>query len=109
MRIQFKTEGGIAYFPGLAEPITFESSQLSPEDASELKRLLGAARFFDLPKKVGAPPRGAADYQTYTVTIEAGGRSHTVHMTDFINEAEAKHLLGFLKEKSRKFRGAGTH
>jgi len=105
MRIQFKTEGGIAYFPGLAQPVTFESDQLTPGDAAELKRLVDAVRFFDLPKQVGAPPRGAADYQTYTVIIEEGGRSHTVHMTDFIKETEIKHLLNFLKEKSRKFRG----
>ena len=105
MRIQLKTEGGIAYFPGLAQPVTFESDQLTPGDAAELKRLVDAVRFFDLPKQVGAPPRGAADYQTYTVIIEEGGRSHTVHMTDFIKETEIKHLLNFLKEKSRKFRG----
>ncbi len=100
MRIQFKTEGGIAYFPGLSQPLTLDSAQLSQSDAAELKRLVDQTQFFDLPKQVGTPPRGAADYYTYTVTIEEDGRSHTVRMTDFVQEPKLKELLNLLKRLS---------
>ncbi len=104
MRVQFKTEGGIAYFPGLAQPVIFDSTRLSPEDAAELKRLIDRVRFFDLPRQVGIPPRGAADYYTYTVTVEEDGRSHTVQMTDFVQEPELKELLGLLKKLRAQYK-----
>jgi len=45
MRIQFKMEGGIAYFPGLSKPITIDSDQLPTQESDELKRLVNATRF----------------------------------------------------------------
>jgi hypothetical protein len=102
MRIQFKIEGGIAYFPGLSQPLTLDSAQLSQNDAAELKRLIDQTQFFDLPEQVGTPPRGAADYYIYTVTIEEDGRSHTVRMTDFVQEPKLKELLNLLKRLSRQ-------
>jgi len=80
MRIEFSQSGGIGYFPGLNKPVTVEVDQLDSQDAEELKRLIEAARFFDLPATVGAPARGAADYQYYILTIEEKGRRHTVRV-----------------------------
>jgi hypothetical protein len=67
LRIQFSTEGGIAYFPGLSQPVTIDSEALSQQQGAELKRLVEAAHFFDLPANVGRPAPGAADYRQYNV------------------------------------------
>lgn len=97
MQVQFKMEGGIAYFPGLSKPVTFDTEKLSKEQASELKRRIEAARFFDLPSTVGAPARGAADYRQYTITVE-DGRRRTVRVIEPIQDAQVAALVEYLEE-----------
>ena len=99
MRIQFKLEGGIAYFPGLSKPITIDSDQLPAQEADELKRLVNATRFFDLPAVIGSPAPGAADYRQYTITIEDHGKQHTVRLTDPIEDSNLQALLNYLKTR----------
>ena len=80
MRIEFTQEGGLAYFPGLNQAVTIDVDRLDAGAAEELKRLVEAAHFFDLPSAIGAPARGAADYQHYVITVEESGRQHTVRI-----------------------------
>ena len=80
MRITFKTEGGIAFFPGLAQPFSFDSSQLSKKDAKTLQKLIENAGFFELPTAVGQMALTAADMQSQSLTIEDGSKSHTVKL-----------------------------
>jgi hypothetical protein len=104
VRIEFKTEGGIAYFPGLSKPFIVESEQLSEEQAAELERLIRAAEFFDLPDELGKSPPGAADVQEYTVTIQDGKRRHTVHIRDPFEDENVAALIKYLQKlrSSRK-------
>jgi hypothetical protein len=104
MRIQFSMEGGIAYFPGLSRPVTIDSKQLNEQEAAELKGLVDAADFFNLPAKVGSPARGAADYRQYNVTIEEGQQRHTVHATEPIGDADLRRLVEFLSAKMNELR-----
>ncbi len=106
MRIQFSMEGGIAYFPGLSRPVTIDSKQLNEQEAAELKGLVDAADFFNLPAKVGSPARGAADYRQYNVTIEEGARRHTVHATEPIDDPDLRRLVEFLGSKANDIRRA---
>jgi hypothetical protein len=85
MRISFKTEGGIAYLPGLSSPVTIDTDELPAKEASELERLVEAAGFFDLPATL-SPPRGGADHQQYTITVTTPDRSHTVRLVDRIED-----------------------
>jgi len=101
MHIQFTTEGGIAHFPGLSKPVAIDSEQLSPEEAAELKRLVEAVHFFDLPAQVGVPAPGAADYRQYTITVEEGGRKHTVRLTDPVKDPDLHNLLSFLRAQAK--------
>ena len=101
MRIEFKTDGGIAYFPGLSKPVTIESADLPPAEADTLQRLVEAAHFFELPADSRALRRGAADYHQYTITIEDGQRRHTVQMADPIASPDLQALVAFLQEKAR--------
>jgi hypothetical protein len=80
VRIEFTQEGGVAYFPRLAQPATIDVRELPAAEASELTALVDAARFFSLPAVIGTPAKGAADYQRYALTIDDGERHHTVRV-----------------------------
>jgi hypothetical protein len=99
MRVQLKMEGGIAFFPGLSKPIIIDSDQLSRQEADELKRLVDAAHFFELPTTMPSPARGAADYRQYTITIQDGSKLHTVHLTDPIEDPNLQALLAYLRAR----------
>jgi hypothetical protein len=101
MRIQFKTEGGIAHLPGLSKPVTIDTDELPVEEAKELERLIEAARFFELPA-TSAPPRGAADYQLYTITVTTPDRSHTVRLAEPIEDPRVRELVNHLRAKALK-------
>jgi hypothetical protein len=106
MRIQFKTEGGLAYLPGLSTPLTIESSTLSAAEAQTLERLVEAARFLDLPAQVGTTPRGAADMRHYTLTVEESGRSHTVRVVEPVINPDLQRLLEYLQAQVKAQRRA---
>ncbi len=99
MRLQFKMEGGIAYFPGLSKPITIDSDTLPKQESDELKRLVIATRFFDLPTTISSLSPGAADYRQYTIIIEDDGKQHTVHLTDLIEDPNLQALLAYLRAR----------
>ena len=98
-----KSSTGLAHFPGLAKPVILESSALSNEDASELKRLVEAADFFSSasgPAPSASP--GAADYQSQTLTVEHGTQRHTVHLSDLHAKAPGlRPLIQFVERKAR--------
>jgi hypothetical protein len=107
MRVQFQTEGGIAYFPGLSKPVTIESAALSPADAQTLRQLVEAADFFEQPAASRTLHKGAADYQQYTITIEDGQRRHTVRLTDPIEDQPLQALVEFLRKQVLELRKSG--
>jgi hypothetical protein len=101
MKVQLETEGGVAYFPGLAQPVVIDTDTLPPKEAAELQRLVGAARLSDRPERAAPPARGAADHRTYTLTIDDGGRQHTVSFTDPVSDPELQALVSFLRSQGR--------
>ncbi len=57
------------------------SDRLQAEkDVEELKRLVDASHFFDLPVATGLPAKGMADYQFYTLAISDSHRQNTVRI-----------------------------
>jgi hypothetical protein len=86
MRITLQTDGGFAYLPGLAAPVTVDTEAAST-DGVHWQTLLHAAKFWDQPE---ALPQGAArgrespkrDQRTYTLTVEEGARRRTIEFTD---------------------------
>jgi|GEM_PF-210072 len=106
MRIRFVMEGGIAFFPGLSQPVTIDSRKLPEEEARELERRVQAAHFFDQPRQPGPIPRGAADYRQYTITIEEGKRRHTVQLVDPVEDPNLQALLDFVQAQARSQREA---
>ena len=64
---------------------------------------LRRAYSFDLPE-TSPPPRGAADYLRYTISVTAGEYSHTVHLTDPIEDPDVQALVESLEAKARESR-----
>ena len=100
MRVEFKTDGGFAYLPDRGTPVTIHTDDLPEEEANKLERLIEAAGFFDLPETSEAP-RGAADYLRYTISVTSPSRSHTVHVTDPIEDLDLQALVEYLEDKTR--------
>jgi hypothetical protein len=101
MRISFKTEGGLVHVPALSDPEPFDTDEMPAKEANELERLIEAARFFELPT-TSAPPREAADYQKHTITVTTPKRSHTVQLTDPIEDLHVRELANYLSHLRAK-------
>ncbi|CAA9376497.1 MAG: hypothetical protein AVDCRST_MAG93-8863 [uncultured Chloroflexia bacterium] len=100
MRVRFKTDGGFVYLPERGSPMTIDTDDLPAEEANELERLLEAAGFFGLPE-TSPPPSGAADYLRYTISVTAGEYSHTVHLTEPIEDPDVQALVEHLEAEAR--------
>jgi hypothetical protein len=107
MRIDFTQGGGLGYFPGLTKPVTIEVDRLETSEAEELKRLVEAAHFFDLPATIGAPARGAADYQSYVLTVEDSGRRHTVRLFIPVEDVPLQELMQAVQKQVKVARAGG--
>ena len=103
MRVRFKMDDGFVYLPARSEPTTIDTEELPEEEAKELQRLIEAAGFFELPQ-TSSPPRGAADYLRYTISVMTPERSNTVHLTDPIEDPDIQALVEYLEAKARESR-----
>ncbi len=104
MKVEFTTSGGVGYFPGLAKPVTIDGDALPEAEARALARLVEAADFFDRPASLGGPPPGAADMQVYTITVEDGGRRHSLRLAGPVEDSALQDLLAFLRTKAKELR-----
>ncbi|AHC36907.1 hypothetical protein A7317_19455 [Pseudomonas fluorescens] len=77
MQISIKENGGPAFFPGLAKPRTVQLDTLPEPDQQELRQLIEASNFFELPQST-APEPGNPSQVHYTLTVTEGEREHTV-------------------------------
>jgi hypothetical protein len=81
--------------------------RLEASEAEELKRLVAAAHFFDLPATIGPPARGAADYQYYVLTVEDSGRQHTVRLFIPVEEGPLQELMQAVQKQVKAARAGG--
>ncbi|CRM44988.1 protealysin inhibitor emfourin [Pseudomonas sp. 52 E 6] len=77
MQISIKENGGPAFFPGLAQPRTVKLDALPEQDQQELRQLIAASDFFQLPQST-VPESGKLGQVHYTLTVTEGQREHTV-------------------------------
>ena len=67
MKIHFERSGG---FAGISISTTVDTHSLQPDEAQKIQGMIDNAKeFFDL-KKSSPPPRRAADYFKYKVTVQ---------------------------------------
>jgi len=98
MRIAFSMDGGIASFPALRRPVTFECDRLPPERSARLKALVEDARFFTTS---AAGPRPGADRRSYTVEIDDGARCRTLTVEEPIGDAALRALIDEIRDCAR--------
>ena len=94
MRIKFERSGGFANIPLSAE---LDSAEMEPDRAAELKRLVEQARPFDQP---ASSTTQVPDDLHYKVTIEHGGESKTIKVSDTAAPDKLKSLFDFLGEEA---------
>jgi hypothetical protein len=99
MRVRFKMNGGFVYLPARSEPVTIDTDDLPAVEAKELERLIEAAGFFEIPE-TSSPPRGAADYLRYTISATTPEHSHTVQLTDPIEDPHLQALVEYLETQT---------
>jgi hypothetical protein len=94
MRIEFSVDGGLAHFPGLHKPVTFDAAKLPAAHVARLRKLVAAARFFDTPPV--APSAEARDAQCYTIAIDDGSRQRSLKVSEPIADAGMRDLVSEL-------------
>ncbi len=60
---------------------TVDTESLSAEKADEIREMVSAARFFELPSAISTPTPGV-DRFIFKLTVETGGRRHTVEVSE---------------------------
>ena len=106
MRVTLSRSGGVAYFPGLARPLTLDASSLSEPERATLEQLLRDSRFTGLPSQVGSARPGAADYRTYEITLEDQSGRHTVRAVDPIEDPALERLVRLVERHGQANRPA---
>jgi hypothetical protein len=94
-----QAEGGFVAIAALNKSVTINLDDLPEDEAGELKQLLSATRFFELPKRLSGLAAGAADYRQYKITIEDEKKKHTVYLADVLDDPQLRQLLDFLKAR----------
>jgi hypothetical protein len=92
MRVQLQVSGGIGFFPGLAAAKAIDVDALAEPDRRMVRELVDEAAFFTLPRRIN-PPRGAADYKIYEITVEDGARRHRVAVSDPVASPALQKLI----------------
>ena len=98
MRISYQRTGG---FAGMVMSFDVQTESLPPDEAKDLKDLVGAAGFFDLPSKIVSDELGRDQFQ-YQLTITTDEKQHTVEVGDAAVPKSLWPLLEKLRILSRK-------
>jgi hypothetical protein len=101
VKITFETSGGFAALPAVGEPVTIDTARIEPQLADQLETCVRESRFFDQPATIDTTQQGAADYFTYTVTVQDGPLLHTVQLTEPITDAALERLVSSLENMTR--------
>lgn len=104
MRIDFRIDGGLAAFPGLAKPVTIHCDALPPAENAHVRDLVQRANFFALP--ADDAQSHAPDARAYTIAIDDGARCRTVTLSEPIADPALRDLVGTLRDKALAARRA---
>lgn len=104
MRIDFRVDGGLAAFPGLAKPLTLHCDALPAQENERLRDLVQRADFFSLVQPDAHP--AAPDARAYTIAIDDGARCRTVTVREPIADPALRDLVSELRGKALAARRA---
>ena len=96
MRIRYERSGG---FANIGMKYEADSDKLPDDKSKQMKRLIEEARIFDQPAEPSASAN-APDQFEYALTVEDGGRAHTVRTTDTAASPELVRLIDWLSAEA---------
>ncbi len=97
LRIEYERTGG---FAGLKLSIRFDLDDLPKEQEEQLRDLLDALDFFDLPAQI-LPARPGIDQFTHKIEVEGKKGKHTVLTTDSAAPEKLRELIDLLNIMAR--------
>lgn len=100
MRISFRRSGGIT---GMSRAFDVSTDDLSPQAASELRRLVEESGVLAMPSG-HADDHPVADAFAYTITVESGDRRTTLTTSDALAPDALRPLLTWLNREARASR-----
>ena len=98
MQVQIERSGG---FAGVRISRAIRSEELAPEEERELRQLVEAAGFFELPEVIRSSTAKPDDFE-YRVSVELDNRSHSIQVDDSAVPARLRPLLNLLITAGRK-------
>ena len=83
---------------------TVDTLTLPSDEVQRIQGMIDNAKvFFDQPSKLlSMPPKRAADYFKYKITIETKGKQDTIETNDITMPSELRPLINYLTENVRK-------
>lgn len=105
MRIDFRVDGGLAAFPGLARTVRIDCDALPRAQAAHLRELVQRADFFGLPSRAAVPDR--PDARAYTIEVDDGRQCKSVTVTEPIDDVPLRELVAELRTRARALRSSG--
>ena len=88
--------GGFAAIPGLCRPVELDTEQLSASIASAVEELVRELVERALPAVI-PPPRGAADFHTIRLRVQAPDVERTWEFTDAVRDRVLLALIELLE------------
>lgn len=101
MKITLETSGGLAPVPVAERAVSVDTATVAPERARQLVDLVDQAKFFERAALAATPAAGAADFRSYTLTVEDGARVHTIRLTDLIADPALGQLVSEVRSLGR--------
>ncbi len=94
MRVDFIRTGG---FAGIRLTTSVETTQLPPDQAVTIHKLIDDSRFFQLPENI-APPKPMPDSFQYRITVASAEQTHTVSVSDSACPDSLRPLIDYLSK-----------
>ena len=94
MKIYFERSGG---FAGIRMSTEVDTHSLPPDEAHKIQGMIDNAKFFDLKESSSQPPKRAADYFKYKITVQTEeGTQNTIETNDINMPSELRPLINYL-------------
>lgn len=103
MRILFERSGG---FAGMLMNVSIDTAKLPPTEASQVKSMVEAAAFFDLPEAIAASAQ--PDRFQYHLTVAERKRKHSITVSESSMPGSLKPLVDWLMDAARRPRNSSV-
>jgi hypothetical protein len=101
MKIYLEKSSGM--YPSSSPTIIVDTANLKEEEKSQIQKLIEDSNFFNMTDSL--PNVGAADFNTYTITVETEDRKHSVTTSSFSTDQNVASLIKAITKYSKNLSG----